>query len=124
MNRTEHLNAIVARCRELLAMAKKRTLGEWYQEEGIPTEVWGENERFVTGAREDDAAFIASCAGNAERGWETTIGEIEAILPHLTDSPVGSAFTQWHTLSVFCNERADAICRAWPVELLGVCHDN
>lgn len=89
MTTTEHLDAIVARCTELLAIAEKRTQGEWKYETEI-FDGWGGDERghYVTygkglnvclEAGEADATFIAACAGTAEAGWRATIAAIRVI---------------------------------------------
>ena len=128
MNRTEHLNAIVAKCRALLALDKKRTDGEWSVLRDAPD---GQGQLLIVSnhdtnegedawrvaaitnhcgepiATEHNAAFIAACAGSAEAGWQSTIAAIEglrginAYYPHLADGTL------------------DAIIAAWPVELLG-----
>ncbi len=86
MTREEHLQRIVAKCRELLAIAEKRTLGEWeafQRNEEIGTNYCritftDRNSDSLHGyCGEVNAAFIASCAGPAEAGWKATIMAIE-----------------------------------------------
>lgn len=84
MNNTERLQAIRAKCIELLEIASRRTPGEW---EAEGTTVWGHDpEResssicdTVSRADFSDATFIASCAGPAEAGWRATIAAIDSL---------------------------------------------
>jgi hypothetical protein len=77
----EHLKLIDTHLERLLAIAEKRTPGEWKEGNGA---VWhdcnneSQNEvcEFVS---PQNAAFIASCAGNAEAGWRATRAAIVAI---------------------------------------------
>ena len=82
MNDTERLQAIRAKCAQLLEIASKRTPGEW-EAEGT-TVWWHDPEResssicdTVSRADFSDAAFIAACAGPAEAGWRATIAAID-----------------------------------------------
>ncbi len=102
----EHLKLIDAHLERLLAIASKRTPGEWLpdSEEGLVTFVSHESElgfditpiaevslwanidepdeSYTKGQQEAvaNAAFIASAAGNAEAGWRTTRAAIAIIL--------------------------------------------
>jgi hypothetical protein len=103
MSRGKHLDRIVAKCRELLAIAEKRTPGKWnaggnYDADYVTTD----DEAFCVFHR-GDAAFIASCAGSAEAAWRVTIAAIEQC------REIRSPET---------GEVLDAIVAAWPEELL------
>ena len=131
MTTTEHLNAITAKCRELLAIAEKRTPGTWTTGKGNKTV----REAANTGAysfiarthlaggfcpREDsekvtNAAFIAACAGSAEAGWRATIAAIEMaceMRAHLL-AEFGDG---WRC--DFVDDKIKLILAAWPEELL------
>ena len=86
----DHLRRIDAHLASLLAIAEKRTPGEW--EDTAPNE-GNQGRRLFSGfhylgflgnsdASEleacDNAAFIASCAGNAEAGWKATRAVIKS----------------------------------------------
>lgn len=93
MNTDEKLQAIRAKCEELLEIASKRTPGEWENRthtKGIGTkdiEIVGD---IVCEAPESwersmeywpsNAIFIAACAGPAEAGWRATIAAIDWLL--------------------------------------------
>lgn len=79
----EHLKLIDAHLERLLAIAEKRTPGEWYESQH-KTAVYGRHNRSeqiaYTGFPNGDAAFIASCAGNAEAGWRATRAAIASAM--------------------------------------------
>jgi len=122
MTQEEHLNRIVAKCRELLAGAEKRTPGKWTfgvryvfapatcdEVAKCPFTEQGKRDSWMT-----DAAFIASCAGPAEAGWRATIAAIDMLqkdYESLNDAgnKDGMRVIQW---------RMDEIIAAWPEELL------
>lgn len=114
MNTQEKLQAIRARCVELLAIAEKRTPGEWEAEGNT---VWRhDTEResssicdTVSHAHWSDAAFIASCAGPAEAGWRATIAAIDGT------KEVRHHYPAEHNpmLSSIINEQEEAIITAW-----------
>lgn len=99
MNTIEHLNKIKAKCEQLLAIAEKRTPGEWvkcehsWQETSILTESRkGERHTALLSIPDDEeqqeileslmdanATFIVSCAGPAEAGWRSTIAAIDEL---------------------------------------------
>lgn len=92
MTRDQKLDAIIARCRELLALAEKRTPGKWKICNYRPYRVIGRDplistyhvgdDKFKTLAlpsEPQDATFIASCACNAEAGWKATIAAIDGL---------------------------------------------
>lgn len=91
MTKQEHLQRIRDRCVELLAM---RTQGK-----RTPNSAWNQ-----------DAAFIAACAGSAEAGWLTTMAAIDAV--PVTCRGANASFTSRESLLI------DTILAAWPEELL------
>lgn len=99
----EHLKLIDAHLERLLAIAEKRTPGEWIHDQSIGTvgdvttpdrdgiaqamervdvaQKYGRGHRVENNKqRNNNAAFIASCAGNAEAGWRATRAAIAHIL--------------------------------------------
>lgn len=84
----DHLRRIDAHLANLLSTAEKRTPGEWTSREKfkhsfelLEPRVWlGASSSLPTGQQEHNAAFIASCAGNAEAGWKATRAAIAEIL--------------------------------------------
>jgi hypothetical protein len=102
MSRGKHLDKIVAKCRELLATAEKRTPGKWtaggrYDADYVDK---GDDYPFCV-LDSHDAAYIAACAGLAEAGWRATIAAIESC------REIRSPET---------GEVLDAICAAWTEE--------
>jgi len=88
MTTIEKLQAIRARFVELLAIAEKRTPGEWEAADNV---VCGKSidgyylatcDGPKTKMPEDprNATFIAACAGAAEAGWQITIETIDWLL--------------------------------------------
>ena len=91
----DHLRRIDAHLANLLAIAEKRTPGEWaitklgdnpesypgieavLTEENIVDNHYAYEGGGVNGMH--NAAFIASCAGNAEAGWKATRAVIKMI---------------------------------------------
>jgi hypothetical protein len=100
MNTREHLQKIKAKCQELLAIAEKRTQGQWSQDHlYVDTD---DNDNLIKAAGNiNNAAFIASCAGAAEAGWKATIAAIDDIFQNHDDDLL-----------------AKDIIAAWPEELL------
>lgn len=114
MTTQEHLAAIVRHIDKLLAIAEKRTPGEW---EIQPHKGW--HKEFNVGPatidyddvdhdeQDANATFISSCAGNAEAGWRATKHAAE-----------------WLGFMIETGEEfqvrglIDTILAAWPVELL------
>lgn len=101
MTTDEHLDAIVARCTELLAIAEKRTRGEWTNDEWNMIRAEG---YWIGQLRlRPDNDFIAACAGTAEAGWRATIAAIRLA----------------NSLHITQNHQALAeILAAWPPETL------
>lgn len=133
MNTTEHLNSIVAKCRELLANAEKRTPGEW--KAGV-TQYSRRRPHFVAPITtnkcdphvantydgpskaksvSNNATFIASCAGNAEAGWKSTIAAVEIALTLSSQhEAVGHLLNPPNPAAPFIV----ALLEAWPEHLL------
>jgi len=138
MTQEEHLNRIVAKCRELLAGAEKRTPGKWshwpthwagggssikYGSENCPwinsdgkSDIARVNPTRIYTSHEPmaNAAFISSCAGPAEAGWRATIAAIDMLqkdYESLNDAgnKDGMRVIQW---------RMAKIIAAWPESLL------
>lgn len=118
----EHLKLIDAHLANLLSTAEKRTPGEWkagplYRvEDGSPTgeiAVKPGIARMVKSSlfAEEDAAFIASCAGNAEAGWRATRSAI-ALLFAMCDGA--------HSINtvIAAQKMGESILAAFPLELL------
>jgi hypothetical protein len=123
---TEHLQLIKAECERLLAIAEKRTQGEWSVFYGggktiavdIGATPHGKRPNIVDwcGFDQNDlpkkesltnARFIAACAGRAEAGWEATIAAIDA-LESMAAIPMDISILQL----------TKDILAAWPIELL------
>ena len=114
MTTTERLQKIKAKCQELLAIAEKRTPGEWVNTisgsmlSSYPVVITTDKPVHVEACESDypeNTAFIASCAGPAEAGWKATIAAIES----------AQAFeVEWIGHYML----RDAILAAWPEELL------
>ena len=134
MTTNEHLDKIVAKCKELLAVAEKRTPGRWVHDTSIGTlgdvitkdmdaiaQCQARNElardrEANNSQRNLNAAFIASCAGAAEAGWRATIAAIEGL-----QRPARWNFQGWegdHEIVAEIEAEVDAIISAWPEELL------
>ena len=117
----DHLRAIEAHLDRLLAIAAKRTPGEW-DASGSKNEVIGNNEYGFLAKEEvccspkrnqfwpENATFIALCANNAEAGWRSAKAAIEALkflsvrtcdescpgeLPHASDVFIDSILAEW-----------------------------
>jgi hypothetical protein len=128
MTTTEHLQLIKAECERLLAIAEKRTQGEWKlrppTKDDLPVFCCRANgEMTAAGAAtrnessESNATFIAACAGRAEAGWRATIGVIDSILPYWEDALTDSSMCKTGCFSEW-NLQAQPIILAWPIELL------
>jgi len=103
MTTTEHLEKIKAKCTELLAIAEKRTAGRW-SEDNCATVCLTTGRRIIDDfENDDDATFIAACAGPAEAGWRATIAAIDA-MDEFEDCAA--------------DRLAEIITAAWPEELL------
>ena len=124
----EHIKRIDAHLTALLELAAKRTPGEWtinkdrnwenYSVEADDTvcdffymsEETHHRHPFQEGSEENNAAFIASCAGNAEAGWCGAKAAISIIL-EAEENP--SSFGSYTPRLL-----AENILAAWPIELI------
>lgn len=125
MTEQEHLGRIKSCCEALLEGAKKRTPGEWDNEEGPyvyahidggrPNGEYimrvycsnGAGKPLSRGQNTANAAFIASCAGPAEAGWKSTIAACKRLC--------GLTSRLWTAGDM---QESQVIIAAWPVELL------
>jgi hypothetical protein len=80
----EHLKLIDAHLEHLLAIAEKRTPGEWEVDKAVTWDKAIAMQPCIfqrnAWTSDEDAAFIASCAGNAEAGWIQARGEIADLI--------------------------------------------
>ena len=101
----EHLKRIDAHLERLLAIAEKRTPGEWKVCNGkhgtiirLAKSTVGEPmdvcRAWNCSHKDGNAAFIASCAGNAEAGWRATRAAIACLLV-ICDPASGADFTNY-----------------------------
>jgi hypothetical protein len=125
MTTTEHLQLIKAECERLLAIAEKRTQGEWnvYEHRATWTSYlvrggekknqlaqtfnWQDNGFDINS--ESNATYIAACAGRAEAGWRATIAAIDN-LELMHEQPDMGEYAAWDALQ--------NIIAAWSLELL------
>lgn len=115
MNTTDHLRAIEAHLDRLLAIAAKRTPGEW-DASGSKNEVIASNEYGFLAKEEvccspkrnqfwpENSTFIALCANNAEAGWRSTKALIGIIIQD--------------TWAQNADELTETILKQWPLETL------
>lgn len=131
MTRQKHLEAIIAKCRESLAIAEQRTQGKWIHDKSRETigdvttedldniaqtqeriDVQNNGGRVANNIQRDlNAAYIAACAGPAEAGWRATIAAIEGLQECYANA----------SREEDCSRAYDAlnqIIAAWPEELL------
>jgi hypothetical protein len=135
MTQEEHLKKIVAKCRELLAGAEKRTPGKWIHDKSrgtigdVATEdldaIAQTQERISVQVasgrignnkqRDLNADFIANCAGPAEAGWRATIAAIEL---HRQWQDIHDTWDWDCGVVAMFESQKKAIIAAWPEELL------
>jgi len=143
MTTEEHLNRIVAKCRELLEeKAAKRTPGKWsHYSDRVCSESEFHDDAEVDNVdvcqgitwRKDspkqkvgeNLVFIAACAGSAEAGWRATIAAIEAIrsAPHdrycsAVKGPEPETWLVESDCDCWKKDAVASIIAAWPEELL------
>lgn len=110
MTTTERLQRIRAKCVELLELSTKRTPGAWPNDGDLIDTSAGVISCDTGFSSENNAAFIAACAGNFERALRSTIAAI--------------SWLETAHISVYKPERGEAervtrdIIAAWPEELL------
>ena len=133
MNTEEHLDMIVAFCERNLAIAEKRTQGEWAldplglgtvgdvctREDAGPIAQAQPRQPLGRGIpdteRTANAQFIATCAGASEAGWLATITTINGLrliegIRWGYDGDCGALLLSELTI--------DAILAAYPIELI------
>ena len=131
MNTQEKLEAIKAKCHELLALAEKRTQGKWQTNKSRWDGTWNvsgndtvcdmaylredDHARIEYDKDEPNAAYIAACAGSAEAGWRATKEECEDLLPILRSS---ENMNEVDALTSYARGRAISLCVAWQEEQL------
>ena len=106
----EHLKLIDTHLERLLAIAEKRTPGEWKQDY-IYVDTSDKADLIKAEGNVGNAAFIASCAGNAEAGWRATRVAI-ALLFAMCDGA--------HSINTVmaAEEMGKSILAAFPLELI------
>jgi hypothetical protein len=123
VNTTDHLSLIESHLKKLLAIAEKRTQGKWsHRKTGYA--IHGFDNGFICKTeygdgdaakhRQENAAFIAACAGNAEAGWKSTLAVIE------TAKEMKSWDGSIHQMYIRpdAEEIINAVLAAYPIELL------
>jgi len=113
MDTEEHLNKIIAKCKELLAGAEKRTQ---YFIKGL------KHDKARDLMNEEDVEFGLSCAGPAEAGWRATIASIDALYEMVCDPEFHDHICDNDGRGCQACEDAEKaikqIIAAWPEELL------
>lgn len=117
MTTQEHLNKILEKCRAFLEIAEKRTPGEWKASLNYLVGGWWVQTPFNEVAEtstadfcnENDAAFIATCAGPAEAMARSTIAAINNLQLIHEQTDLGE-YAAWDALQ--------EIIAAWPEEIL------
>lgn len=126
MTTKEHLDKIVAKIDQLLELAEKRTQGAWESSGVFVDHINQYNCIATSNTDEEDADFIAACAGPAEAGWRATKAAIEGwlgLFVYMNGFADGAPDASAH--DKLCNEIASIaktniqqIIAAWPEELL------
>ena len=101
----EHLKRIDAHLTNLLAIAEKRTPGEWRRPGWLPDSMYLGSS--------PDSAFIASCAGNAEAGWKYALKNLRT-WQRAHDEAISKE------LKSLAAKQLESILAAWPLELLKI----
>jgi hypothetical protein len=113
----DHLRAIVAHLDRLLAIAAKRTPGEWAGDWNRIRDSQCATVCFANSFDPNtddtwiaDKEYIAACARNAEAGWRSTKGAIGWLLRvyDRCDEPT----------SEYAKEALEGIIAEWPIETL------
>jgi len=129
---TEHIALLKAHLNKLLEIAEKRTPGEWRVESrytndqsaacisaGINREGDEPDSYAINSIREgclsrENADFVTSCAGNAERGWRSTPDHLYECDEQLNYAEVNfdaDNIRHWRG-------RIEKILAEWPIETL------
>ena len=109
----EHLERIIAKCREVIELGEERTKGRWdWSESAGIADVTGQqiNQLLDSGSktkRRNNGLFIAACAGPAEAAARSTIAAIELIREVANEDG-------WASVKHY----VDIIRAAWPFEIL------
>lgn len=120
MNQNEHLDAIVTRCRELLAISEGRTPGKWTivtpeQDKDLLTTVIRAGRQMISAmdmSNSSNALFIASAAGPFEASLRSTIAAIEGLQEAWGQTDYGTS------AETSVSNTLEEIRAAWPIELL------
>lgn len=115
MTQDEHLDKVIAKCREIISLGEQRTQGRWTYD---PSLTWPGNgivEPITSNEMglipEHDASFIAACAGPAEAAARATIYAIEGLR--------SGAGTLWNPeTNAFSEAVLQTILASWPESLL------
>lgn len=121
-----HLNLIDARLDKLLALAVKRTAGEWRKEasraycadDEVTYNVVGPPSDYMYLEEEGDADFIAACAGNAEAGWVATKGMVMLIFKYEELAKTITAPLTLEAIHIASDSILESILIAWPLTLV------
>jgi hypothetical protein len=106
---TEHLQLIKAECERLLAIAEKRTQGEWERDGYRVFQNGNEEPLCCLGICNTDGDYIAACAGRAEAGWRATIAAIDNLELIHEQTDMGE-YAAWDAMQ--------DILAAWPLQIL------
>lgn len=116
LTQLEHLRLLKAHLETLLETAQKRTPGEWAGEYELVAQIIPNQSEFgeliCEGKSYPDMDFIASCAGNAEAGWKSTLAAIDG----LCKAREALLKVDWDACEL--TPAFDSILAAWPIETL------
>jgi len=117
----DHLRLLKTHLESLLETAKKRTPGKWTVDKNLhdggiraPSDhVFLTREAYLDAP---DADFIASCAGNAEAGWQSTLTAVSGLseMARMIDSSV----PEYEGCGRDAVAHLEKILAAWPIENL------
>lgn len=118
----DHLSRLKHHLKTLLANAEKRALGDWeYDDDSDDLDsdggwIYAPDRPLLSkgDASHADMAFIASCAGNAEAGWKSTLGVIDVAL----DCESWDGMTHEMYIRPDAERTLKTILAAWPIEKL------
>jgi len=110
----DHLKRIDAHLERLIETAKKRIPGKWWLDDPHDGGIRAEDDHVLLRREswldDEDAVFIASCAGNAEAGWIATRAAIAHLLEY---DNLGVTMMSETTRRLLAS-----ILEAWPLTLL------
>lgn len=125
MTTEQRLTLIRAKCVELLAIAEKRTPGEWIAkreyvdtiEDGPVLKCNDDSGTYAQDAK--NSAFIASCAVPAEAGWRATIATLDWLRGFQENVDGWKDYNGYAGAALYhVRHITDAIISAWPESLL------